>query len=86
MDGDGPRAIAELADRVGAAAAKAPNIAMPGRPAAGAITMQNIAAALAHALPDDAIVVAEAVSWGGGLLYTSPSPRDRTRSRMPASA
>ena len=23
---------------------------------------------------------------GGCLLYTSPSPRDRTRSRMPASA
>src|SRR5665811_1988206 len=31
-----------------------------------------------------------AVMWGGGyalcLLYTSPSPRDRTRSRMPSSA
>ena len=25
-------------------------------------------------------------SWGGCLLYTSPSPRDRTRSRMPSSA
>ena len=24
--------------------------------------------------------------WGGCLLYTSPSPRDRTRSRMPSSA
>ena len=25
--------------------------------------------------------------WSGGcLLYTSPSPRDRTRSRMPSSA
>ena len=25
-------------------------------------------------------------SWAGCLLYTSPSPRDRTRSRMPSSA
>ena len=24
--------------------------------------------------------------WNGCLLYTSPSPRDRTRSRMPSSA
>ena len=24
--------------------------------------------------------------WRGCLLYTSPSPRDRTRSRMPSSA
>ena len=24
--------------------------------------------------------------WMGCLLYTSPSPRDRTRSRMPSSA
>ena len=24
--------------------------------------------------------------WGFCLLYTSPSPRDRTRSRMPSSA
>ena len=24
--------------------------------------------------------------WFGCLLYTSPSPRDRTRSRMPSSA
>ena len=26
------------------------------------------------------------VLWRGCLLYTSPSPRDRTRSRMPSSA
>ena len=25
-------------------------------------------------------------NWGSCLLYTSPSPRDRTRSRMPSSA
>ena len=27
-----------------------------------------------------------AARLGGCLLYTSPSPRDRTRSRMPSSA
>ena len=27
-----------------------------------------------------------AETWTGCLLYTSPSPRDRTRSRMPSSA
>ena len=33
--------------------------------------------------PDDEI---EIVNDEGCLLYTSPSPRDRTRSRMPSSA
>ena len=28
----------------------------------------------------------EGEMWKGCLLYTSPSPRDRTRSRMPSSA
>ena len=33
------------------------------------------------------IFVVMSVLWGYGcLLYTSPSPRDRTRSRMPSSA
>ena len=31
-------------------------------------------------------LVADAFSYGTCLLYTSPSPRDRTRSRMPSSA
>ena len=31
--------------------------------------------------------IAQLLAWGGFcLLYTSPSPRDRTRSRMPSSA
>ena len=30
--------------------------------------------------------IREAISYGACLLYTSPSPRDRTRSRMPSSA
>ena len=31
-------------------------------------------------------VTSEESKYGGCLLYTSPSPRDRTRSRMPSSA
>ena len=31
-------------------------------------------------------VLLAAMLGGGCLLYTSPSPRDRTRSRMPSSA
>ena len=35
---------------------------------------------------DPLVHVAKAVQVGICLLYTSPSPRDRTRSRMPSSA
>ena len=38
-------------------------------------------------VPDDVGRVLKVVEEGGYcLLYTSPSPRDRTRSRMPSSA
>ena len=37
--------------------------------------------------PDFTITLPTTVTADGGcLLYTSPSPRDRTRSRMPSSA
>eukprot|EP00656_Telonema_subtile_P013027 TRINITY_DN16600_c0_g1_i3.p2 TRINITY_DN16600_c0_g1~~TRINITY_DN16600_c0_g1_i3.p2 ORF type:complete len:114 (+),score=22.07 TRINITY_DN16600_c0_g1_i3:157-498(+) len=35
---------------------------------------------------DVGLLVREGLELGGCLLYTSPSPRDRTRSRMPSSA
>ena len=35
---------------------------------------------------EDLLLEANAVGAGPCLLYTSPSPRDRTRSRMPSSA
>ena len=35
---------------------------------------------------DDNIEALEVLTYSGCLLYTSPSPRDRTRSRMPSSA
>ena len=45
-------------------------------------------------IEDDGLIIAETGAiivylldkFGGCLLYTSPSPRDRTRSRMPSSA
>ena len=46
------------------------------------------AAVLTAVPPDTRLVVTSSSSVYGGtcLLYTSPSPRDRTRSRMPSSA
>ena len=37
-------------------------------------------------VPEDAVVLTCGVDCQDCLLYTSPSPRDRTRSRMPSSA
>ena len=34
----------------------------------------------------DSFVVSEGPLWDSCLLYTSPSPRDRQKSRMPSSA
>ncbi|QIE44477.1 acetolactate synthase large subunit [Pseudohalocynthiibacter aestuariivivens] len=65
LDGDGPAALAALADRIGAQPSKPRDAAVPARPQAGAITLKNIAAALANALPEDAIIIDEAVSSGG---------------------
>ena len=45
----------------------------------------NLSAAELVALAD-ALGVSPATLLGTCLLYTSPSPRDRTRSRMPSSA
>lgn len=63
LDGDGPAAIAALAERVRASKLIAP-VELPPSPAAGAITPATIAAAIAHALPDNAIVVDESISGG----------------------
>ena len=55
-------------------------------------TMANQIAVNIHTRPGDEIICDEGTHIyryeGGGtcLLYTSPSPRDRTRSRMPSSA
>ena len=51
------------------------------RLAAGAMQPDLLVEKRQHAAP-----VADAGELIGCLLYTSPSPRDRTRSRMPSSA
>ena len=68
FDGDGPAALAALADRIGASPAQATDTPMPERPQAGGITLRNLGAALANALPDNAIVIDESVSSGGGTF------------------
>lgn len=62
-DGDGPAAVAALADCVGAAPLVS-RADLPAFPQAGPITPPTIAAAIANALPEDAIVVDESVSGG----------------------
>ena len=46
----------------------------------------TIQEAIDHASDGDTILVKAGVYYENCLLYTSPSPRDRTRSRMPSSA
>ena len=48
----------------------------------GPFTMEE----LSKKLDNNEILYTDYISLDGCLLYTSPSPRDRTRSRMPSSA
>ncbi|PVA09117.1 acetolactate synthase large subunit [Pelagivirga sediminicola] len=75
VDGDGPATIAALADRLGAAPAKVQDRLVPARPQGGAITLKNIGAALANALPEDAIIIDEAVSSGGDTYPAGDAAR-----------
>jgi acetolactate synthase-1/2/3 large subunit len=63
VDGDGPAAIAALADRLGAVPAAARNWALPVPPT-GRLTPAAIAAAVAAALPEGAVVVDESLTAG----------------------
>ncbi|ETX27471.1 acetolactate synthase large subunit [Roseivivax isoporae] len=63
LDGDGPAAVAALADRAGAGAVVA-ETARPEAPPPGRITPAALAAAVAQALPANAIVVDESISGG----------------------
>jgi acetolactate synthase-1/2/3 large subunit len=62
-DGDGPAAVAALAEVVGAAPC-IPERSLPAAPVAGPITPESLAAAVAHALPPDAIIVDESITGG----------------------
>ena len=68
IDGDGPAAIAALADRIGARPVTARDIEPAPVPQAGAITPVTIAAVLAETLPEGAIVIDEAVSSSGDIF------------------
>ena len=66
-------ALAELAEEEQVHHASRPSI--PGLPSLRSVIADT------SPLPHEAIILGLAC-----LLYTSPSPRDRTRSRMPSSA
>ena len=62
---------------------------VPGREAAGIFGLHSLESGITVRRVIDEERPGKAVIVGGGyicLLYTSPSPRDRTRSRMPSSA
>ncbi len=61
--GDGPGAVRELADRLGVGPL-VPTARLPDMPQAGPIAHQTLAAAIAHALPENAIVVDESITSG----------------------
>ena len=68
-------------DAMAAATANADNVDSSAAAAAAAVAEAGNAAALLAAAAGAADALA-----GGCLLYTSPSPRDRQKSRMPSSA
>tara|TARA_R110002124_G_scaffold112582_1_gene266754 strand:+ start:7981 stop:9543 length:1563 start_codon:yes stop_codon:yes gene_type:complete len=78
VDGHGLTALAALADRIGAKPSKPRDLPTLPVPMAGAITLKNIAAALAHALPDNAIIVDEAVSSGGAIFEAGDTAAPNT--------
>lgn len=70
VDGDGPGAIAALADQVGASGSTPPDTAPPPLPQAGGLSPEIIGAVLANTLPEGAIVIDEGVS-SSGLIFPS---------------
>ncbi len=72
-------ALAALADELGAAPFVASAIAPPPRPS-GRLAPRTLVAALAHLLPEDAIVVDEGVSIAGALLAVAAG---RASTRLP---
>lgn len=64
FDQDGPAAIAALADRLGAKPVATPDHPRPVAPGAGRLTAETLAAAIAAALPEAAIVVDESITHG----------------------
>ncbi|WP_417728839.1 acetolactate synthase large subunit [Roseovarius sp.] len=68
FDGDGPGALAALADRIGARPGGPRDTTPPPVPQGGALTPEIIGAVLANTLPEGAIVIDEGVS-SSGLIF-----------------
>ena len=66
-DGNGPAAVAALADAVGAPSAPLADAPRAQAPAPGPITPDTLALAVAAALPEGAIVVDESITEGRGI-------------------
>jgi len=67
-DQDGPAALAALAAALGAPEIPTPEPMPLPPPATGAVTPEGVAQCLAAALPDNAIVIDEAISFGRGFF------------------
>jgi acetolactate synthase-1/2/3 large subunit len=67
-DQDGPAALASLRAYLGAPAVTVPAAAPRPQMAAGAVTPEGFAQSLAALLPDNAIIIDEAVSFGRGFF------------------
>ncbi|OYV40071.1 MAG: acetolactate synthase large subunit [Rhodospirillales bacterium 20-64-7] len=64
---DGPAALAALADLLGTPAASLPDRGPLAPPATGAVTPEGFAQCLAAVMPEQAIVIDEAISFGRGF-------------------
>jgi len=75
--GDGRAAVAMLADRLRARPVTVDPGARPAAPQAGPITPEALAAALAHALPEGAIVIDEGITAARAVFDAcAPCPRN----------
>ena len=63
----GPAAVAALADALGVPRAPVARAALPEAPGSGPITPASLAAAVAHALPEGAVVIDEGITEGRDL-------------------
>jgi acetolactate synthase-1/2/3 large subunit len=65
---DGPAALDALAARLNTPAAPVPDPGPKPAPATGAVTPEGVAQTLAALMPDDAIIIDEAISFGRGFF------------------
>jgi len=72
------KALADLADELGAAPAEAPRTGPAGAPATGPITPEAVVQSLAALLPEGAVVSDESVSYGRDFFHgmTAAAPHD----------